>query len=118
MKVFISIPLGILSMFPISSMILIIIKIYYMGDFFLPNGGLSPSAEMYLDLFLVSNIISLIMVIFYIVHVIRDKMLSKDRKRLLVVLLVCFNISALPFFWYLRIFKGTGVAKGDRLEWR
>lgn len=97
--------LGVLSFVPTITMTLVFVKFLYIGDFFQNEGGLSDSALIYLRLLFVGLFIAIFLIIFYLVHAVRDKRITKDRKLLLVVLLVFLNCSYLPFYWYFRILK-------------
>jgi len=105
MKEVLKIVVGIFSFLPILSLALLVIKFYYIGDFFLTSGGFSPSSLKYMNFIFVGNIVLLMLMIFYVFHAVRDKRLTKDRKRLWIVLIFFLNINVLPFYWYMRIWK-------------
>lgn len=112
MSNFTKVILGFMSILPISSLIILFIKFFYVGEFFNSSGGLSPSTITYTKFLSINLIILMIMIIYYVFHVMRDKQMTKDKKWLWTVLLICLNINILPFYWYLRVWKDHR-AKGD-----
>ena len=46
-----------------------------------------------------------IQLIFYIINVFRNTTIAKNQKSLWVTLLLCFNFTILPVYWYLHIWK-------------
>ena len=77
-------------------------------------GGSRPpeNLERLFSLLLVGHVGTMIvttgLLVFYIVHVFKNSALSDNTRILWTIIILMGNVVAMPVYWYLHIWKGTG----------
>ena len=59
------------------------------------------------------NVLYLGFMIYYIVHVVKDKSASSEDRLLWILLLIFLNIIVFPIYWYFRIWKPRSMGKKE-----
>ncbi len=111
--------LGILSFLPIA---LLIFMFIYMFMYFIPEmimleeRGVEPEPQSIIKTFgsffvfiILINVLYLGFMIYFIVHVVKDKAASSEDRLLWILLLIFLNIIVFPIYWYFRIWKPRSV---------
>ena len=114
--------LGILSLVPIA---LLIFMFAYMFMYFIPEMirleelGAEPDAKSIIQTFgsffvfiILINVLYLGFMIYFIVHVVKDKNASSEDRLLWILLLIFLNIIVFPIYWYFRIWRPRSMGTG------
>src|SRR5689334_17536124 len=100
--------LGLVTLWPFAYLILFFITIF---SFFLftvgsgPGSGPPPVIAFIFPLHLLTMLIVMALMVFYIVDVFRNNQVEKDKKTLWAVVLFMGNMIAMPIYWYIYIWK-------------
>lgn len=119
MKQWLKVLLGIVTVWPFAYMILFFLVIFS-TILFVPEPGSSgppPLIALIFPLHLLTMLIVMALMVFYIVDVFRNERVEKDKKPLWAIVLFMGNMIAMPVYWYLFIWKaasaGTPPAPGQ-----
>jgi hypothetical protein len=119
MKQWLKVLLGIVTLWPLAYMILFFLVIFS-TILFTPgpsNSGPPPLIALIFPLHMLTMLVILALMIFYIVDVFKNERVEKDKKALWAVVLFMGNMIAMPVYWYIYIWKtaptGTTPAPGQ-----
>lgn len=104
--------LGIFTFLPFLFFIMFIVKIFSLVMYAVNNGGNVDEKEMlfnqiapmviYIILF---SFLSLVLLIYYIIHLVNYKAAESTEKIVWVLLFIFFGIVVFPVYWYLRVWR-------------
>lgn len=98
--------LGLVTLWPFAYLILFFITIFstflFMGG---QGNGPPPLIALIFPLHLLTMLIVMALMVFYIVDVFRNNQVEKDKKVLWAVVLFMGNMIAMPVYWYIYIWK-------------
>lgn len=112
MKPWLKVLLGILSLWPVAYMVLFFLVIFS-TVLFLPEPGSSgppPLIALIFPLHLLTMLVVVGLMVFYIVDVFKNKRIENDKKALWAIVLFMGNMLAMPVYWYLFIWKSAAPA--------
>lgn len=83
-----------------------------------PGPGAQPPALLaYFPLLFVAHGVTMLvcagLLVFYIAHVFKNRTLAEDRRVLWTIIIFLGNIGAMPFYWYLHVWRPLGAVPGD-----
>lgn len=102
--------LGLVTLWPFAYVILFIVVIA--AQFFMPGSGQPgpPSLiALIFPLHLLTMLVVMALMVFYIVNVFRNNRVENDKKALWAVVLFMGGMIAMPIYWYLYIWKEDPV---------
>lgn len=104
--------LGVFTFLPFLFFIMFIVKILSLIMYAISNGGNVDEKEMlfnqiapmviYIILF---SFLSLVLLIYYIIHLVNNKAAESTEKVIWVLLFIFFGIIVFPVYWYLRVWR-------------
>jgi len=102
--------LGLVTLWPFAYLILFFALIFSMFLFMAgsgPGSGPPQAIALIFPVHLLTMLIVMALMVFYIVDVFRNNQVEKDKKVLWAVVLFMGNMIAMPVYWYLYIWKAT-----------
>ena len=102
--------LGLVTLWPFAYVILFIVVIA--AEFFMPGSGgpgPPPLIALIFPLHLLTMLVSLALMVFYIVNVFKNNRVENDKKALWAIVLFMGGMIAMPIYWYMYIWKEAPV---------
>lgn len=110
------IALGLITFLPFLFLVMFLVKIFSIIMYAVNNGGNFDEKEMlfnqiapmiiYIILF---SVLSLGLLVYYIVHLVNNKVADSTEKVVWVLLFIFFGIIVFPVYWYLRVWRNNEV---------
>ena len=102
--------LGLVTLWPFAYVILFFVVIA--AEFFMPGSGEPgppPLIALIVPLHLLTMLVILALMVFYIVNVFKNNRVENDKKALWAIVLFMGGMIAMPIYWYMYIWKEAPV---------